>query len=152
MERTLEPAMTVPIFEQNCENVRHIRNERIWFGNIYVAVVATALTLLPSRQPGEHDAPPELLPLAFLCVFSAVALLSSLRLVAELNTALTKLQALATQEGFAALLSLGVSENSIQAGLKLRWVFPVFYALATLGFLGVLAYRIWSRFAVSAAH
>ena len=49
MEREPEPAMVVAIFEQNCENVRHIRSERIWFGNIYVAVVTTALALLPYR-------------------------------------------------------------------------------------------------------
>jgi hypothetical protein len=138
----LDEVTFAALLRESCENVRHVRNERIWFGNIYVAAAAAGLALLPREAFGASDGLPGILLLTFLTVFSSVAWFSSLRLVAELEEALNRLAALTERQGVSQYVSLGVSHRVVGARMKLRWVFPLFYGLTTLGFLTVLIARL----------
>ncbi|MFX8704250.1 hypothetical protein ABTM89_19400, partial [Acinetobacter baumannii] len=76
----VDPALAIAVYEQACENVRHIRNERIWYGNIYVAVIAGGLASLPRDLADAQNRRLATIVLVVLLLFSLASLLSSIRL------------------------------------------------------------------------
>ena len=88
----INPAIFATIFQQNWENARHIKGERIWFMNTYSLISAGALSLL---QTIRGEAVLQLSLILLMCLFSVIGLLTSLRLKAELEECLGKLQAMA---------------------------------------------------------
>src|SRR5438876_11444789 len=84
-----EKRTLLAIFTQHWENARHIKNERLSFTNIYAIVSAGILSLLHSVR-GEFVL--ELSLLLFLCCFSVIGLLTSLRLKAELENCLHNIE------------------------------------------------------------
>lgn len=135
-----DPAITAALLRELCENIRHVRSERIWFGHIYVAVSTAGLAVLYSQT--HTNWLQEVLVLLFLFVFSAVALLSSLRLVVELEEALARLDMLADEQGFSGVIKRGLTTSHFRSRMKLRWVFPVFYGLCALGFALLMVLRL----------
>ena len=77
------------IFQQNWENVRSIKSERIWFMNTYSVISAGSLSLLQGMH-GERAI--QLTLILALCLLSVMGLISSLRLKAELEECLDKIQ------------------------------------------------------------
>jgi hypothetical protein len=138
-EAEREHAMYVAVFQQNCENVRHIRNERLSFINIYAIITAAILSLLRSVK---GEAFSELTLLLFLSFFSLLGLVSSLRLKAELEECLRDIEKLVKPVGLHDYMSLGLSRGPLVRYPKFRWIFPVFYAIANVGFLLLLGYRL----------
>jgi hypothetical protein len=128
------------IFQQNCENARHIKNERIWFMNIYVIIAAGILSLLNSIR---GEAMIECSLVVFMCLFSFIGLLTSFRLKAELEECLQNLQRMAAAEQLETFLAIGDSKGPLIHYPKFRWVFPMFYSLSSAAFLGLLAYRLF---------
>lgn len=127
------------IFQQNSENARHIKSERIWFMNIYAVITAGVLSLLHTVQ-GKGTV--EVALLGFMSVFSLIGLLTSFRLKAELEECQQKLGDIAQAEGFEEFVALGQSEGALSRYPKFRWIFPVFYAIATFAFSALLIFRI----------
>ena len=80
------PAVFAAILQQNWENVRHIKSERMWYLNTAVTS-AGVLSVLQSVRGGFVLQSSLLLCMCFL---SAIGLLTSLRLKAELEECLEK--------------------------------------------------------------
>lgn len=129
----------VMIFQQNSENARHIKSERIWFMNIYSVITAGVLSLLHTAQ-GKSVL--ELALLVFMSVFSLIGLLTSFRLKAELEECQQKLGELAKAAGLGDFVALGKSEGALSRYPKFRWIFPIFYSIATIAFTGLLIHLI----------
>lgn len=135
----MEPAYYPVIYQQNWENARHIKSERIWFLNTYAVISAGILSLLHGIR-GEPFA--EVALMVFMCVFSLIGLLTSFRLKAELEECLDKLHALVVLAHAEPFVALGQSEGALSRYPKFRWIFPFFYGLATAAFLGWLIFRL----------
>lgn len=142
---TTAPEFFVAIFQQNWENARHIKSERIWFMNIHSVVSAGALSLLPSFRSIPSHLTLELTLIFFLFLFSAIGLLTSLRLKAELEECLAKLQALVKQMNVSEFVALEQSEGDLARYPKFRWMFPIFYAMMIAGWLGLFVYLLAVR-------
>jgi Na+/melibiose symporter-like transporter len=127
------------IFQQNWENVRSIKSERIWFMNTYSVISAGTLSLLQSI----HGETVVQLPLIFaMCAFSVMGLLISLRLKAELEECLQKVDAMVVQAQVQEFVALGGSEGALSRYPQFRWMFPVFYSFAVMLFVALFVYRI----------
>jgi hypothetical protein len=137
-----------PVFKQNWENARFIKSERLASANIYAIVVAGTLSLMTT---GRSSAVMELVLVGFLWILSVVALLTSLRLKAELEDCLRCIQALARRAEVEEFVSLGAITRGIAHHVKFRWMFPILYAFTSVGFLILLAYRILVHMHIIAA-
>src|SRR5580765_4755389 len=91
---SIDPKIFEPIFRENWENARHIKSQRIWFMNIFSVISAGGLSLIQTFRSG---ALLQISLLLFMCLFSLMGLLTSLRLRAELEECLAKLKELAAQ-------------------------------------------------------
>ena len=129
----------VETFRQNWENVRHIKTERMWFMNTFSAITAGALSLLQAISLG---AVLQTSLIGFMCVFSIIGLLTSLRLKAELEECLAKIQSMVAHTNEKEFVALGRSEGDLSRYPKFRWIFPVFFSLASGGFVSLLVYRL----------
>ena len=139
-ERTaLDPALFAALFQQNWDNVRNIKNERIWFMNTHAIVSAGVLSLLQG-VPGELVLQWSLL--LFMSVASLIGLITSLRLKDELEECLEKLDTLVARAQVDEFVALGRMEGRRARSPAFRWVFPVQYFLVTLLFVGLLVYRL----------
>lgn len=129
------------MFQQHWENTRHIKNERLSFTNIYAIVSAGILSLLHSIR-GEFVL--EMSILVFLCCFSVIGLLTSLRLKAELENCLHSIEQTVARLGMEQFMPVVDAQGALTRYPKFRWLFPVFYSIASAGFIGLLAYRLSS--------
>jgi len=129
------------IFQQNWENVRSIKSERIWFMNTYSVISAGSLSLLQSIH-GERVI--QLTLILALCLLSAIGLISSLRLKAELEECLDKIQTMAARARVDEFVALGRPEGELLRYPAFRWVFPIFYLSGTVLFVGLLVYQLGS--------
>ena len=127
------------VFAQHWENARHIKNERLSFTNIYAIVSAGILSLLHSIK-GEPVL--EISILAFLCSFSFIGLVTSLRLKAELEECLHNIEKTVTQIGMEQFMPVIDSKGALTRYPKFRWLFPVFYSITSAGFVALLALRL----------
>lgn len=134
----LDRPMLQEVFRQNWENVRHIKNERLMFTNIYAVVTAGALAFTNAFKEQSHA---ELFMLLFLLVFSVIGLLTSLRLKVELEECLANIERILVTVKQADFMSMGADNQSHLRYPKFRWVFPIFYALTTAVILAVLLHR-----------
>jgi lysylphosphatidylglycerol synthetase-like protein (DUF2156 family) len=129
----------IMIFQQNSENARHIKSERIWFMNIYAVITAGVLSLLHTAQ-GKNVL--EVALLVFMSVFSLIGLLTSFRLKAELEECQQKFGEIAEAAGLVNFVALGKSEGALSRYPKFRWIFPIFYSIATSAFTALLIDRV----------
>jgi hypothetical protein len=127
------------IFTQNWENVRGIKSERIWFMNTYSVISAGSLSLLPRIQ-GEQVI--QLTLILALCLLSLMGLISSLRLKAELEECLERIQTMVARAQVDDFVALGRPEGRLLRYPSFRWVFPIFYSLGTVLFVGLLVYQL----------
>ncbi|MBI3417499.1 MAG: hypothetical protein HY043_19585 [Verrucomicrobia bacterium] len=127
------------VFQEHWENARHIKNERLSFTNIFSIVSAGILSLLHSIQ-GEFLL--EISILVFLCCFSLIGLLTSLRLKAELEHCLHSIESTVTQLGMERFMPAVDAGGALTRYPKFRWLFPLFYLIATTGFVALLAVRL----------
>ena len=135
-------AAFIQVFRQNWENARHIKNERLTFTNIYAIVAAGVLSLIH----GMRDEPVlEISLLVFLCTFSGIGLLTMLRLRAELEECLHSIERMVKQAGMESFMPLVDARGARTRLPKFRWLFPLFFAIATCGFLFLLIYRLWAH-------
>jgi hypothetical protein len=135
----MTPAVFAAVYQQNWENARHIKSERIWFMNIYSFISAGILSLLHSVK-GEPML--QLSLMGFMCAFSIIGLLTSLRLKAELEECLAKIETLVAQAGVEPFVALGDTGRALGRFPKFRWIFPVFYSITTVAFTALLVYRV----------
>ena len=137
-----ERRMLLAVYQQNWENARHIKNERLSFTNIYCIVAAGMLSLLDTVA-GKRVL--EISMLFFLVLFSVIGLLTSLRLKAELEECLHKIDQIVSQTGVGPLSALGEAKGVPTRYPKFRWIFPWFYSIGTIGFLILLWQRVADR-------
>lgn len=136
---SINPVLYASLYQQNWENARHIKSERIWFMNTYAVISAGILSLLHGIRGG---AVAELALMAFMCVFSLIGLLTSFRLKAELEETLEKLSAMVAWAQVEPYVALGRSEGDLSRFPKFRWIFPLFYGMASGAFLILLILRV----------
>lgn len=132
---SLEQRALLAVFEQQWENARHIKNERLSFTNIYAIVAAGSLSLLHSVK-GEFVL--EVSILLFLCIFSLIGLLTGLRLKAELEECLHNVEKTVARVGVQDLMPVVDAHGALTRYPKFRWLFPVFYAITSAGFIFLL--------------
>ena len=77
-----------------------------------------------------------------LCLLSLVGLISSLRLKAELEECLEKIEAMVLRAQVDEFVALGRPEGRLLHYPAFRWVFPIFYAFGIALFVGLLVYRL----------
>jgi hypothetical protein len=134
-----DPAMFAAVFEENWNNARHIKSERISFMNAYSVICAGVLTLLQSVQASDLI---RIALLFFMTLFSLIGLLTSLRLKGELEECLAKIEAMTLQAKVSQFAALGQLEGKSSRYPRFRWIFPIFYAMTTAGFITLIVYRL----------
>ena len=127
------------IFQQNWENVRGIKSERIWFLNTYSVISAASLSLLKGIH-GERLI--ELTLILALSFLSVIGLIVSLRLKAELEECLEKIQTMVARAQVDQFVALGRPEGELLRYPAFRWIFPVFYLFGTTLFVALFVYRL----------
>jgi len=137
-----ERRMLLAVYQQNWENARHIKNERLSFTNIYCIVAAGLLSFLHTVA-GKRVL--EISMLVFLVLFSIIGLLTSLRLKAELEECLHKIDRIVSQTGVEPNSALSEAKGVPTKYPKFRWIFPWFYSIGTVGFLILLWQRVVDR-------
>ncbi len=133
-----EPHVAAAAFVQAWENVRHIRNERIWFTNAYTAVIAGGLALLQRDSGASTNKLLTSTGFLVLVMFSLASLMSSIRLVAELRKSIANLQRVVAENGMGPLVGMIEPPRGIGASLPMRWVFPIFFSLTTAALVVLL--------------
>jgi hypothetical protein len=134
-----DPAMLAAVFNENWQNARNVKSERISLMNTFSLVSAGVLTLLQSVR---GSAMLEISLLLFMCLFSVVGLLTSLRLKGELEECLAKIQAISVQMNVSDFVALGQVADKVPRYPKFRWMFPLFYSMTTAGFVALIVYRL----------
>lgn len=129
------------VFSENWQNARHIKTERISFMNAYSLICAGVLALLQSAQATDLI---RIALLSFMTLFSLIGLLTSLRLKAELEECLAKIEAMTVQAKVNDLVALGRLRGRSLHYPKFRWIFPAFYAMTTAGFIILIVWRLAS--------
>ncbi len=79
------------------------------------------------------------------CVLSAIGVLISLRLKAELEKCPEKLDAMVAEAHVGRFMALGRLEGRWSRYPAFRWVFPVLYALSMVLFFALFVYRLALR-------
>lgn len=138
----LNPTVFVAMLQQNWENVRHIKGERISFLNTFALIGAGTQSLLLSIR---GKPPFEFILNLSMCALAVMGMLISLRLKAELEECLEKIEAIVTQARVERYMALERSEGALSHYPKFRWMFPVFYALAIVLFTGLSVQTWWQR-------
>jgi hypothetical protein len=136
-----DPAMLVAVYNQNWDNVRHIKNERISFMNTYSVISAGVLALFQSVHVSELI---RTVLLCFMSLFSVFGLLTSLRLKGELEECLAKIEAMSVQARLNDFVALGQLKGTSARYPKFRWIFPTFYCMTTAGFVALIAYHFFA--------
>src|SRR5213595_68003 len=134
--------MLLTVYQQNWENARRIKNERLSFTNIYCIVAAGMLSLFHTVT-GKREL--EISMLLFLVLFSLIGLLTSLRLKAELEECLHKIDQIVSQTGVEPISALSEAKGVPTRYPKFRWIFPWFYSIGAIGFLILLWQRVVDR-------
>ena len=135
----VDPDMFAAVFSQNWDNARHIKSERISFMNAYSVICAGVLALLQSVQASDLI---RIALLFFMTLFSLIGLLTSLRLKGELEECLAKIEAMSVQARVNDFVALGQLEGRSSRYPRFRWIFPIFYAMTTAGFITLIVYRL----------
>ena len=135
----IDPTIFATVFRENWDNARNIKSERISLMNAYSLISAGVLTLL---QTVRGSALLEISLLFFMSLFSAIGLLTSLRLKGELEECLTKIEAMSAQASMSEFVAHGQLQGRSSRYPRFRWMFPVFYAMTTAGFVALIAYRL----------
>jgi xanthine/uracil permease len=135
----IDPTIFATVFEENWENARHIKSERISFMNAYSLISAGVLTLLQSAQATDLI---RIALLLFMSLFSLIGLLTSLRLKGELEECLAKIEAMSVQAKMNAFVAIGQLEGESSRYPRFRWIFPIFYSMTTAGFVALIVYRL----------
>ncbi|MDB6033170.1 MAG: hypothetical protein JWM16_3508 [Verrucomicrobiales bacterium] len=135
-------SMFIVVFKEHWENVRHIKNERLSFTNIYGIITAGTLSLMHSVT---GIAALEFSLLVFLFVFSVIGLITSLRLRLELEECLRAIETMVRHAGFEGFMATDQVTGSLTRIPKFRSVFPIFYSITSVGFLTLLIVRLFSR-------
>jgi hypothetical protein len=124
------PALAAAAYVQAWENVRHIRNERIWFTNAYSAIVAGSLAGL-LRDGASVTSRSTTVGLLVLVLFSFASLISSIRLVAELRNYIANVQRAVDEFGIGRIAGTIEPLSGLGARLPMRWLFPIYFILST---------------------
>jgi hypothetical protein len=132
------PELFPAIFEQNWNNARHIKSERVSFMNTHAVVTAGVLSLLQSIR-GEFVL--QLALIFFMCLLSLIGLITSLRLKAELEECLEKIHTIVVRAQVDDLVALGQLEGR-RAPPAFRWLLPVIYSLGTAMFVALFFYQL----------
>jgi len=133
-----DATMFAAVFNENWQNARHIKSERISFMNAFSLISAGVLTFLQSVR---GSAVLQVALLSFMCLFSLFGLLTSLRLKGELEECLAKIKAMSAQANVSEFVALEL-EGRLSRYPKFRWTFPVFYSMTTAGYVALIAYRL----------
>jgi hypothetical protein len=136
---SIDSDMFLAVFSQNWDNARHIKSERISFMNAYSVICAGVLALLQTIQASELI---RIALLFFMTLFSLIGVLTSLRLKSELEECLEKIEAMTVQAKVSQFVALGQLEGKPSRYPRFRWIFPIFYAMTTAGFIALIAYRL----------
>lgn len=137
----IDPTIFAAAFNENWQNARHIKSERISFMNAYSLISAGVLTLLQNVQATDLMRTGLL---AFMSLFSLFGLLTSLRLKGELEECLAKIEAISAQASMSQFVALGQLEGRSSRYPRFRWMFPIFYSMTTAGFVALIVYRLLS--------
>ena len=78
-------------------------------------------------------------------LFSFIGLLTSLRLKAELEECLHKIDQIVSQTGVESISALSEAKGVPTRYPKFRWIFPWFYSIGTIGFFILLWQRVLER-------
>jgi len=130
--------MFAAVFNENWQNARHIKSERISFLTTFSLINAGVLAFLQSVR---SSAVLQVTLLVFMCLFSVFGLLTSLRLKGELEECLAKIKAMSAQANITEFVALEL-EGKLARYPKFRWIFPVFYSMTTVGYVALIAYRL----------
>jgi hypothetical protein len=98
------------VFNQNWENVRHVKTERISFMNAYSLVSAGVLTLLQHVQASDLV---RMVLLLFMTLFSCFGLMTSLRLKVDWKNASRKFALWRPEAKVSEFVALGQLEGRV---------------------------------------
>ena len=132
----LSPALAAAAYVQAWENVRHIRNERIWFTNAYSAIMAGSLALLLKSESATSRSTAA--GLLILVLFSFASLISSIRLVVELRNSIANVQRAVDEAGLGRMVGTVEPLSGFGARLPMRWLFPIYFGLSTAALVALL--------------
>jgi hypothetical protein len=136
---SIDPTIFVAVFRDNWENARHIKSERISFMNAYSLIAAGVLAFLENVRTSELM---RIAVLFFMVLFSGIGLLISLRLKAELEECLAKIEAMSAQANMVEFVAHGQLQGKSSRYPRFRWMFPIFYSMTMVGFVALIVYTL----------
>jgi hypothetical protein len=128
------------VYVQNWENARHLRNVRVLGANSFALIVAACFAAL---QLARAQPLVEITLLGFLVVVASIQLLISIELKRELDDCMARIAGQVERTGWrddVALLPRGESPR----WLRLRWLYPAFYAASAIALGVAFANRVWA--------
>ena len=135
------PALAAAAYVQAWENVRHIRNERIWFTNAYGVIVAGSLAAL-LRDSESVTSRSTTVGLLVLVLFSFASFMSSIRLVAELRNSIANVQRAVDEIGMGRMVGTIEPLSGFGARLPMRWLFPIYFSLSTAALVALFVVHL----------
>ncbi|MBI2966312.1 MAG: hypothetical protein HYY40_00665 [Bacteroidetes bacterium] len=147
----------IQIYNQHWEQARHIEQERMWFGNIFVAIIAGVLAIVKSEILSV-----QLVPLTvFLMAFSLFGIIFSIKLwtcyMSHVNSAYSIIEKNDNESNKEVMKYVRpqFTTHWIRS-VKVSRLFPLFYNICLNGFLfllgfqtGIQCYIFWIIFQIS---
>ena len=86
---------------------------------------------------------PKSIGLLVLVLFSVLSIMSSIRLVAELRTAIANLKHLINLNGMETIVGMAEPPRGFASTMPMRWVFPIFFGLTTASLVVLLVIHLF---------
>jgi len=127
------------VYEQHWLHARHVENERLWFANIFAAILVGAISIT-----GERLFDPASTPLiVLLMALSVIGMLMSIKFDSIYKTHERAAQQILEICGLSHL-NAQFKKHWVNSQIRISRLFPYIYVLITSYLTGVLAH-IWSR-------
>lgn len=127
------------IYVQNWENARHLRDVRVLSANTFALTIAACLAALQLVRTAPLV---EVTLLGFLVVVAVIQLLISIELKRELDDCMARIarqvEATRWRDDVGMLPHAGDSR-----WLRLRWLYPAFYAATIVALAIAFTNRVW---------
>jgi len=127
------------VYEQHWLHARHVENERLWFANIFTAILVGTISVIRKQL---FD--PASIPLiVLLMALSVIGMLMSIKFDSIYKTHKRAAEQILEICGLPHL-NAQFREHWVNSQIRVSRLFPYIYALITSYLIGVLAH-IWSR-------
>jgi hypothetical protein len=139
LETPLKQELFLRVFDQSWENARHLKTERVSSASIFALLIAGSFSLLNAAR---SDPAFEIALLVFLTSLSLLECVMSVELVLELKECIGNVGQMLNEYKLGSTMGVDRQRQRLANYLRMRWLYPIFYGLTSIGLLGFLVYRL----------